>query len=178
MHNLHIVVARAETAEEAMAEAEGYIEGWGDENNWSSIAGAVGEDGTWYSGDGDSRYSGPCTLEELNKELMDAVQLNPDPSVKHAITMLAAGDYDGLMKGTPAEVCSRTYALKEFVDRLHAVYSAGMLGKDAAKDRNGPLSVFDTPFRPWEYDEFGVTHIGDTAEDEGMRYAVLVDMHS
>jgi hypothetical protein len=74
MHNLHIVVARAETAEEAMADVEGYNEGWGDENNWRSIAGAVGEDGTWHAGDGDSRYGEPCTLEELDKELMEAVQ--------------------------------------------------------------------------------------------------------
>jgi len=178
MHNLHIVVARAASSEEAMEEVEGYIEGWGDENNWRSIAGAVGEDGTWYSGDGDSRYSGPCTLEELNKELMDAVQLNPDERVKRALTMLAAGDYDGVVEGHPVDVGALTCRLREFVDQLHAVYSAGMLGKGATRDRSGPLSIFDFSFRPWEYDGFGVTHIGDTAEADGMRYAVLVDMHS
>ncbi|VGO12400.1 hypothetical protein PDESU_00952 [Pontiella desulfatans] len=176
MHNLHIIVARADSAEEAMAEVDAYIDGWGDENNWRSIAGAVDANGAWYAGEADSRYTGPFTLEVLNRELMDAVRLNPDPEVKHAITMLAAGNYDGITEGTPAEVCGRLYALKEFVDRLHAVYSAGLSGK-GAMDRKGPLCVFGTRFRPWEYTEFGVTHMDDERRS-GMRYAVLLDMHS
>ena len=82
MHNLHIAVTTAGSAEEAMQAVEALLAGWGDENNWSSVAGAVGEDGACHPGDADSRYAGERTLAEINGLLEQTVRMEPPESVR------------------------------------------------------------------------------------------------
>jgi hypothetical protein len=178
MHNLHIMVIAAESADEAMQAAEAHLAGWGDENNWRSIAGVIAEDGTWHDGNGDSQYSGPFTLEELNKELAEAIELKLDTRTRTGFAKLAEGDVEGVLEGKPADFAILTYRMIAFVEQLRAVYSAGLLGPQNTGDRKELPCVFTTRFRPGEFAEFGVTHLEGSGNRNEKKYAVLVDMHS
>ena len=45
MHNLHLILINADSAEDAASSAESEILQWGNENNWRSIGGVASEDG-------------------------------------------------------------------------------------------------------------------------------------
>jgi hypothetical protein len=182
VHNLHVVVVRAGTAEDAIEEAESAIESWGDENNWRSLFAAIGEDGTVYDNRAEGEEKTTWTLEGLNGALGAAVQISePGKSLSLLLHRMAAGLYDDLETATAREGNTSLYDVKEFVGQLMALNYAGLLGPGKKALREGEHSVFKTHFRQWELDEFGVTHLFDP-EDGGEwadpLFAVLVDMHS
>lgn len=187
MHNLHIVVVRAGTAEDAVNEVEGAIEDWGGENNWRCVFAAIGEDGSVHETDADALGEPTTwTLEALNEELRKAVQLpEMDAELNELLARLAKGRYDGLEctrdPGGQREACTNIHDIKELVDHLLDLQVAGLLGPGREALRQGPLSVFGTEFRRWELDRFGVTHLFGPEcgnEEDDPLFAVLVDMHS
>ncbi|MBX9726454.1 MAG: hypothetical protein K2X09_04240, partial [Rickettsiales bacterium] len=45
MHNLHLILVNADSAEDAASSAASETIEWGNDNNWRSIGGVVSEDG-------------------------------------------------------------------------------------------------------------------------------------
>ena len=70
MHNLHYVVVKAETGEEACSEVESSIEDFGNENNWRNICGAVSQDNEVYKSlDGRWKPEDDDTIEKINESI-------------------------------------------------------------------------------------------------------------
>ena len=55
MHNLHFILVKANSGEEACKQAENEIIDWGTDNNWRTMCGAVSQDNEIYNAN-DGRY--------------------------------------------------------------------------------------------------------------------------
>ena len=156
MHNIHLIGVVAEDGNEAVSRALYLIEDWGTEDNWRVACGAVASNGVTYS-TGAGRwepaggFGSPATV---------SAEVREDIAAKLAVEI-------------------KTDGVTEIDDYIAA---ANLRARSAAKSavrQAGSVEAFDAfthNYRPYEYDEFGVTHFDD--EIEGTRWLVLVDMHS
>lgn len=175
MHNLHYVVVKAETAEDAVSEVETMISDWGTENNWRSFGGCVSEDnevyivpptGTW----GNSRWAPEenHTIEMINQQVRE--WLKPDKHYQDIFDKCVSGDI-----GSPFD----WYGAMKYCE--HKFHSA----QHEIKGRE--FDVLHDEFYDWHFDECGVTHFMtkqfdrrnlDYEDPKHKRYVVFVDMHS
>jgi hypothetical protein len=183
MHNLHLIVLRADSADQAADIAFNHVLGFGDEdNNWFQVGGIASEDGcddVNDHGDG-SRYP----LSSLNDDpeapkegtyFARAVGLlrndlsNP-PDIRTALDKLADEMRRVRIPDDDNDLWQIIDELKRLKSVLHYRYR---------------LNKGDIPeFRSYEFDYFGLTAIDQANErckweEEGKRrYIVLLDMHS
>jgi hypothetical protein len=174
MHNLHFVVVKAESGEEATAEVESCISDWGNENNWRHICGAVSEDNEVYK-TGEGRYAPEDneTIETINTRIAKWLVI---PNV-----------YEELLgNGQKFEelTASQLNRLRGYIGE---VYEQKLIASNkAARQANGEklsdtFNVLTDTYRDYQYDEFGVTDICDDVDpySENVKtWVVFVDMHS
>ena len=167
MHNLHFIVVQAETAEDAVSEAEVMISDWGTENNWRSFGGCVSEDNEVYivpSTDtwGNSRWKPEPnhTIEMINKQVEG--WLEPDKYTKDQFDKCVNGDIESPFSW---------YGAKRYCEHM---YQRASHGKDT-------FDVLQDEFFDWHFNECGVTHqyVSQQENDDptNKKYVVFVDMH-
>lgn len=181
MHNLHLARIKAESHKDACEAVLSYIDGWGDDNNWRTIGGAICEDGTAQEYDKGSRW----------RVETDKVQEQIDSLNSSCFAALQGGEY---LYGHRAENISKIlsmpveemfsvndwmdlYALKRFFDFLLKTTAARQECEEA-------YDIFKSPdFFAYDYGEFGLTDMGDNGYNEEelkdcKMYIVLIDMHT
>lgn len=177
MHNLHLVVVKADSAEDACSIVETELESFGNENNWRTICGAVSEKDEVFSKEGDfrGRYTpSDCetlTIEAINKMVKEWMKGNyyGDTAKKK----LAKGKLD-FSKWNSGDL----WSLEQYAKHLYQVAKikeSKKHNKKAGKKVSKDFDVLNDSFYAYEYTECGVTHIDYEGEKT---YVVFVDMHS
>lgn len=159
MHNLHFIVVKAETGEDACSEAESFLFDWGNENNWRTMCGAVSENNEIYNS-GDGRWApdeDSDTIEKINTRVQGWIL--EDGYGRQAKEAFDAG------KNVNDFTLSELWSLEHYAKKLHERKSIG----------NKPFNVLEDFYYEYEYDECGVTHIDG---EEGKTWVVFCDMHS
>jgi hypothetical protein len=177
MHNLHFILIKADSANEAASEAENGMLDWGDENNWRRLGGVASEDG---SDDIENHDNGLWGLSYLDKQ---------DGVPKDGTYFSRAVAY--LLRRITEPVTDLRSALSELGDRLREFdpdhgdsYDLWAIGRDLKHlselmdSRKGLKHGTEIPeFYEWQFDHFGLTDM--TEDSEGARrYLVFLDMHS
>lgn len=165
MHNLHFIVVKASSGQEACQEAENQISDWGTENNWRTMCGAVSEDNEVYDAQ-DGRYR-PAETEYTN---IDAI----NNCVKKWIgeSFYGATAKEKLDKGEnnlDEWNAVELWSLSKHAKHLSESYSY--------KEREFDILKGDT-FYHYEYEECGVTNLCYNSEDGDKTWIVFCDMHS
>ena len=184
MHNVHLILVRADSADKAADIASDHVWGFGDEfNNWFRIGGIASEDGC----DDDNEHGVDThyplsRLDDLGapKEgtyfaravgLLRSNDLANPPDIRTALANLA----DEMRK---VRVPDDFIDLWEIIEKLKRLFSI-LYSRHFLSDGDIP------EFRPYEFDQFGLTateHVNERCpgeKEEGKRrYIVLLDMHS
>ena len=175
MHNLHFIVVKAETGEEACDIAENHIMDWGDENNWRTMCGAVSEDNETYDAK-DGRYrpdERTDTIAKINKCVDGWIKKDGDYYASVVKQKLARG------KKIENFNTSELYSLEKFAKFLYEVKSLKQVKafrrKQGEKVSN-KFNVLQEEFFAYFYDQCGVTQV--EGENEGKTWVVFCDMHS
>lgn len=171
MHNLHFIVVKSDTAENAMAEAENAISDWGNENNYRSFGGCVSENnevyrvpqtGTW----GNSRWVPyeKHTIQMINNQVTE--WMKPQEYTEKGFNKIVSGESD---------TAHDWWSAKSHCERM---YQTAMT-KGLMKDRT-EFDVLQDEFFAWDFNENGVTCLDLTQQqDDGgdTLFVVFVDMH-
>jgi hypothetical protein len=172
MHNLHFVVIKAYSAEDACDSVESLISDYGDENNWRTICGCVSEDNEVFDKDIENdifkgRYCPTdmelTSIEEINKYIKTVVGTT------------------GTYSSAAIEKLKEEPDITKWKDS-HALWSLGEYAKELRNNLGidpENIDVFNLSYYEHEYDEFGVTPFLEDGFNEGdKKYVVFVDMHS
>jgi hypothetical protein len=184
MHNLHLILIKADSATKAAFEAEHLILDWGNENNWRSIGGVASEDG---SDDIENHDDGRWGLSMLDDISADGMYFS------RAVAFLHRQIADPLIfPATPHSTHpDLNSAIRELSDRLQAFDPEGgdthdlwcvghnltYLSELIASRRLREQGEAIPQFFPWQFDHFGLTDLTEHSEGAS-RYLVFLDMHS
>jgi hypothetical protein len=166
MHNLHLVVVKAETGEDAMSDVESYMDDWGTENNWRTMCGAVSQDNEVVMGDAQGAYPPEENLNSIE---------NINKMVRGWMEATYYGD-----EGRKTLMKVETGTMK--LDKITSLtwYSIGKYAEYMQEKLNNPsagkFNVLTDSFYAGQYDENGITQIEE--DNEGKKWVVFVDMHS
>jgi hypothetical protein len=173
MHNLHLVVVRAESGEDACSEAESFLMDWGNENNWRTMCGAVSQDNEVYKAS-EGRHEpdeNTNTIAKINKMVRGWFK-----SYIYSETAKKL-----LAKGKKVENFNtqELYSLEKYAKFLYEIKSIKQT--KAYRRKNGEkvsnqFNVLEDNFYAFSYDECGVTQTDN--DDDGKLWVVFVDMHS
>lgn len=165
MHNLHLVVVKADSPENACNEVETQIMDWGTENNWITICGCISKSGENY--EHESGGWSPTSIEEIKKDIIEDVR--------------NGGNFD---KETFDNVLSGVKNVNElgWLDWYHIKKYAEHMSDTAqfvSSIKDEDFDIWTASYKDWKLDEFGITNLnyGDGYGD-GEYYIVFVDMHS
>jgi hypothetical protein len=169
MHNLHLIVCNGDTGKEACDEAESYASGWGDENNWRTMCGAISEKDEIYDNE-DGRFPiKDCdTIKSINKMVQEWISDNEyEERAMKFMNMLVGG-----AAARPSKLDDhQAWILKQYANHLYHVINL-------AKEMNGkPYNIFKYSFYAEVFDHCGVTDISDE-KDKRKKWVVFMDMHS
>ena len=168
MHNLHLCVIRAASAEEAESEVDNSIGEWGNDNNWYTICGSVSEDDDLHVVESDrfvptsERFGTIAKINDWFRALVSEKYHGRDTGLA-ALRQIATGqDVSDPLLIRHAE-CYLRY--------MRWILDAKLLG--TAPD------VLKQEFNPGEFDEAGVSHIGNLGDGQhAKRFVVFMHMHS
>lgn len=165
MHNLHFIVVKASSGQEACREAENQIIDWGTENNWRIMCGAVSEDGEVYDAQ-DGRYRPKDTDYLTIDAINEAVKgwLSESFYGATAKEKLDKGEIN-LDEWNAVEL----WSLSKYARHLSESYPY--------KEREFDILKEDT-FYAYQFDECGVTNLCYNSEDGDKTWIVFCDMHS
>lgn len=166
MHNLHFILVKANSGEEACKQAENEIIDFGTDNNWRTMCGAVSEDNEVYDAQ-DGRYrpveSDMTTIDQINQVVKGWL----------SESFYGATAKEKLGKGETnldEWVSHELWSLSKYARHLSEAYNY--------KDREFDILKGDT-FYGYEFDECGVSDMTyDTNGDGDKTWVVFVDMHS
>lgn len=165
MHNLHFIVVKAESGEEACDVAESLISDFGDENSWRTMCGAVSQDNEVYDAN-DGRYppdEESDTIEKINAMVQGWIDGN-DVYSSAALDALEVG------KSTDEMTSQELWSMREHYNHLFH-------RKLAYEQTDGQtFDVLKHSFNDFQIDDCGVTQSEE--EGEGKLWVVFCDMHS
>lgn len=169
MHNLHLVVVKANTPKDACDKVESYIVDFGDENNWRTICGCVSDKNKVYH-TSDGRFEPDehsNTIEKINAMVMGWLKPEEDYYDKKVQAVI-----DGKKPISSLKTDMEWYGLEKYAAHMGA----------RAKTNTKNFNVLKDSFNDYQYDDNGVTHI-DAEENVDLgkgknTYVVFVDMHS
>jgi hypothetical protein len=186
MHNLHFILIKADSAAEAVSEAENLIADWGDENNWRSVVGVASEDGrddieshdgAWGLSFLDAEEGVPKegtyfsrAVAYLHQAITAPVSLPSAPFSTHPELRSAIAELADMLRAFDPEHGNSNdlWAIGRSLKHLSEL----MDGRNAVKHGEEIPQFYD-----WQFDQFGLTDM--TEESEGARrYLVFLDMHS
>ena len=165
MHNLHFILVKANSGQEACKQAENEIIDWGTDNNWRTMCGAVSQDNEIYNAN-DGRYEPKDTdyqtIEAINNVVSQWTKENFYGGI--AKEKIDKGEMD-----FSQWVAHELWSLSKYARHLSEAYSY--------KDREFDILKGDT-FYACEFSECGVSDFCyDTDESEKI-WVVFCDMHS
>lgn len=151
MHNIHYIAVKAMDAEEAIEVARDILDGWGDEDNYYSIIGAVDEDNNITQGENNRWEMG--SLEDIKKSLESVLEEPPYQ------------DYEERF-----EPGSRMWKYAKFKNAEWEYYT---------HIEHPPFDIWRDSIYNYHFNEVGITNLIDTSECSGCKkYIVAIDMHS
>ncbi len=162
MHNLHLVVIKAENAKDACSTVENELLEWGNENNWRTICGCVSKDNKVYHCEDSGRYppdKDSNTIAKINKMVQEWINAEDFCSQQAIEKLKVEAD---ITKWAPTEL----WSLQKYAEKLAQDY--GLKGKK--------FNIWKDTYYEYKYDECGVTNMDYT--DKGKEFVVFVDMHS
>lgn len=162
MHNLHYVVVSADDPKSACQIVESEIGNWGNENNWRIICGCISEDNEVYNAE-EGRYMPDKdeTIESINKSIDEFISSTSHYNELAVDKLKTESD---LTKWSKSELWSLERLAKDMYEKKDIVIPFNILDK------------FYPEIYSWQFDEFGVTKLGDDMGSK--KYVVFVDMHS
>lgn len=170
MHNLHLVVTKADNAQDACDYVESQIQDFGNDNNWRTICGCLSSKGKAHdqtdplSGRWSPHHNEFNTLAKLNK--MVEGWMKPDYESQTAREKIKKGQTNFSTWNT-GDLAS----LKRYVSELQQI--AKLKQSKKGKVVKG-FNVLKDELYPYQYTEMGVTQMeGDGKET----FVVFVDMH-
>ena len=165
MHNLHFILVKANSGEEACKKAENEIMDFGNENNWRTMCGAVSEDNEIYNAE-DGRYrpeTDYTTIEKINECVSQWIKdsfYGETAKLKFDKGETNLSEWNGI----------ELWSLSKWAKHLSEASSY--------KDREFDILKGDT-FYACQFDECGVTDFTyDTNDDGDKTWVVFCDMHS
>jgi len=166
MHNLHFILVKANSGEEACKKAENEIMDFGTENNWRTMCGAVSQDNEVYNaGDGryepkDTDYQSIEAINEVVKEWTKDSFYGETAKIKFEKGETNLDEWDAI----------ELWSLSKWAKHLSEAHSY--------KDREFDILKGDT-FYTCQFDECGATDFTYDTDDEGDKtWVVFCDMHS
>ena len=167
-HNLHFIITKASSAEEACKDVESFIEDWGTDNNWRTIMGCISEDNEVYAHDESLKYKWDeyATIEKLNELMKNYIHFDPTDGLNMVIEMI--NDY----KAGNEPPSPRWLLCREVMDIMY---------QKTPHMKNGKVNfnILEDSIYEYKYNEQGVSHTGFNADEKDMKkYVVFVDMHS
>ena len=188
MHNLHLIMVNADSAQDAASNVEDAINDWGNENNWRRIGGIASEDGT---DDIDNHDDARWDLSFLDEE---------EGVTKEGTYFSRAVAYIRSMTEGPIRLRDMPTNYPD-VDSAVAALCEMLRGFKVDADNNNKYKLFQvsrnfrhihefainnnadkeglvpSEFYAWEFDEFGFTDLSNEYEGKKV-YIVFLDMHS
>lgn len=188
MHNLHFVMVKADSAQDAANNVESAISSWGNENNWRSIGGIASEDGAEdVENYADARW-GLSYLDEENNALEEGNYFSK--TTAHIRAMITQNVSLRNLHGDYADIGSAVTALSDKLKQFRSENDAGdrrilfEVGADLkylyeiANSKHLLEQGSSLPeLYSWEFDEVGFTDLSEEDNDD-KRYIVFLDMHS
>jgi len=165
MHNLHFILVRANSGEEACKQAENEIMDFGTENNWRTMCGAVSEDNEVFNA-GDGRYEPKDTDYQSIDKINECVNewIKSSWYGETARLKFEKGETN-LSEWNEMEL----WSLSKYAEHL----------SEAHPFRERPFDCMkDDCFFSYKYDECGFTDLTHSASDGDKIWIVFVDMHS
>jgi len=163
MHNLHFIVVRANSGQEACQEADSIILDFGNENNWRTMCGAVSQDNEVYNAD-DGRYQ-PSETQWITIEKINECVNN---WLKHSF--LGETARKKFEKGeTNLDEWNQLelYSLSKYAQHL----------SESIGFKHRSFNVLEDTVFEYSYDQCGVTNLLNANEEEKI-WVVFCDMHS
>ena len=187
MHNLHFILVKADSAEDAASMVENELLSWGNENNWRSIGGIASEDG---SGDIEDHEGGGWKLSFLDDQdnvLREGTYFSRAVAyLRHSITEPVIFSYAPYSTHPDLRSALHTLSdtLREFdpdTDSSNDLWALGRNLKHLSElmDSRAALKAGEEipQFYDWQFDQEGLTDLTDQSEGIS-RYLVFLDMHS
>jgi hypothetical protein len=166
MHNLHFILVKANSGEEACKQAETEIIDFGTDNNWRTMCGAVSEDNEVYDA-GDGRYrpaeTDYTTIEAINEGVSKWIE--------------------GSFYGETARLKFEKGETNIMEWDAHELWSLSKWAKHLSEAHSYKGRAFDIlkgdTFYGYQFDECGVSDMTyDTNDDGDKTWVVFCDMHS
>ena len=168
MHNLHYLVTRADTPQEACSQVESEISEWGTDNNWRTICGCISEDNVIHStGEGRWKPELENTIENINLQVTE--WMNDDEYNKSNFDICSRGNSNNAFEW---------YGAKKYCEQQ---FQKGMTLNSIKHDKRETFDVLKDEFYSWSLNECGVTSldVSQLENDGGSKlYVVFLDMHS
>jgi len=165
MHNLHFILVKANSGEEACKKAENEIMDFGNENNWRTMCGAVSEDNEIYNAE-DGRYEPKDTDYQTIEAINECVsQWIKDSFYGKTAKLKFEKDETNLSEWNEIEL----WSLSKWAKHLSEAHSY--------KDKEFDILKGDT-FYTCQFDECGVTDFTYDTNDGDKTWVVFCDMHS
>jgi hypothetical protein len=165
MHNLHFIVVRANSGQEACQEADSIIEDFGNENNWRTMCGAVSQDNEVYNAD-DGRYQPSetqwFTIEKINQCVNNWLK---DSFLGETARKKFEKGETNLDEWNQLEL----YSLSNYADHL----------SESIGFKHRSFNVLEDTVFEYSYDQCGVTNFTElNANEEEKIWVVFCDIHS
>ncbi|MEI7668605.1 MAG: hypothetical protein WCJ33_00805 [Pseudomonadota bacterium] len=188
MHNLHYIMVKADSAEDAAHNIENAIDNWGDENNWRRIGGIASEDGTddienyqearWALSSLDEEDDVPKegtyysrTVAHIKQMITGSINLSNITGKYFDINQAVAAIIGKLKEfNETSENCDR-FLLFQMSENLKNLY-------ELSTSRHAMKAGFEiSELHAWEFEEVGFTDMSERQEGS-KHYIAFLDMHS
>jgi hypothetical protein len=184
-HNLHLMVVKATSGQDACNIVENEIIDFGDDNNWRTVCGAISEKNEVHIEEENGWMEDMETVKKINAEIRRSISFSDNEgnhdSGRDLLNALIKGE-----KTTKDLGKYDWYNIKNFANDMSSRLEHD--GRDLAKDFD-ILKGDDYKFG--HYDEFGVTQFmggeeddepktkkGKKAKTKNKKWIVFIDMHS
>ena len=165
MHNLHFILVKAISGEEACKQAENEITDFGNENNWRTMCGAVSEDNEIFNS-GDGRYE----PKDTDYQTIEAINECVSKWIKSSFFGETAKlKFDKGETNLSEWNAIELWSLSKWAKHLSEAHSY--------KDREFDILKGDT-FYTCQFDECGATDFTYDTDDDDKTWVVFCDMHS
>lgn len=164
MHNLHLAVVTADSGKEACRLVEQEVEGFGTENNYFSIQGAVSEKNEVYVPNNEGRFDIDTTINTIEK-------------INSQIGVWVRGDWHKVgLKVITKYIADPNANIKSY-EWYNVKKWAEYQGEVASLNEvsGGKIDVLTMSFYPYQYNECGVTQF--SFDNDGVKWVVFIDMH-
>jgi len=170
MHILHLAVTQAKNPQDACDQVEGFIEDFGDENNYNRIEGCISQhDEVHVNEDTSFLDSELNSIEKIKKNVKAWMTDGGFFELSESIELL-----DKARNGEPLS-STDWYKIRVYAEHMGAVAQLEYL-----KTNPNDFDIFKHTFMDYKYTENGVTRMycQDELPEDEQYYVVFINMHT